>query len=96
MLFCPFIKKDCNPECVFYNNCYEENEPQSCTLYDAADMIRSLGFDDTRLSDYIENIDKHTYETSQNTGSDQTESSYINSRLSSIETTIEEINKKLK
>lgn len=93
--FCPFINGDCKDECTFYNNCYEEREPESCVLYDAADMIRSLGFDDTKLSDYIENIDNHIGNIVDNTGSDQTESGWINTRLSSIENTLDEIKEKI-
>ena len=59
-------------------------------------MIYSLGFDDTKLSDYIENIDKNVYQTSKNTGIDQTDSSYIEGRLSSIEDILDEIKDKLK
>lgn len=94
--FCPFIKDECNPECVFYNNSYNECDQQSCSLFDAANMIYSLGFDDTKLSDYIENIDKNVYQTSKNTGIDQTDSSYIEGRLRSIEDILDEIKNKLK
>ena len=94
--FCPFIKDECNQECVFYNNAYDEEEQQSCSLYDAANMIYSLGFDDTKLSDFVENIDSNLYKVSQNTGTDQTDSSYIRSSISNIESTVDEINDKLK
>lgn len=95
-MFCPFIKGDCESECVFYNNCYNYNNPESCKIYEAVDMIGSFGFEETRLSDYIENIDSNVFKTSENTGIDQTESPYINSRLSSIENMLDEIKDKLK
>lgn len=59
-------------------------------------MVHSLGFDETKLSDYIENIDEHIGEISRNTGTDQTESTYINTRLSNIESILDEIKEKLK
>lgn len=91
-----FFKAECNQECIFYNNAYDENDQQSCSLFDAANMICSFGFDDTKLSDFVENIDSNLYKVSQNTGTDQTDSSYIRSSVSSIENTVDEINDRLK
>lgn len=94
-MFCPFIKGDCVPECIFNNNCSNENDPCNCNLYDAVNMIQSFGFSDTNLEDYLQNIDSALYNINSNTGTDQTDSSYINGRLSNIETLLEEIKQKL-
>lgn len=94
-LFCPFIKGDCVPECIFNNNCFDENDSSNCNLNDAISMIQSFGFADTTLEDYLQNIDSTLESIRSNTGTDQTDSSYINSKLGDIEDLLEEIKKKL-
>lgn len=94
--FCPFIKDDCKDECTFYDSNFDEREPQSCVLYDAADMIRSFGFNDVNLEDYVESINDQACKIAKNTGSDQTESGWINTRLSNIESILDEIKEKMK
>lgn len=94
-MFCPFVNGDCVPECVFNNGCLDENDPYNCNLNDAVSMIQSFGFADTNLEDYLQNIDSTLDTIKSNTGSDQTDSSYINGKLGNIEDMLEEIKKKL-
>lgn len=94
-MFCPFVKGDCVPECIFNNGCLDENDPCNCNLFDAVSMIQSFGFTDTNLEDYLQNIDSTLDTVKSNTGTDQTDSSYINGKLGNIENLLEEIKKKL-
>lgn len=64
-MFCPFIKKDCVSDCVFYSR------NNKCGLLETVSRIES------------------------NTGSDQTESWNINSKLSDISDKLDCIIKKL-
>ncbi len=95
-LFCPFIKGNCKQECVFYNNTHNDGDPYTCMLYDAADMIRSFGFGETRLEDYLQSINDHADDISSNLSSVQTRTSSIDSELSSIRSRLDEVNDKLK
>lgn len=88
-MFCPFLKDECNSECVFNNGCgVNEKDPSNCNLYEASNAIISLGFDERTMESYLESIE-------ENSGKDQTESFDINSKLRTIENIVEEINGKL-
>lgn len=94
-IFCPFVKGNCVPECIFNNGCLDANNPDNCNLYDAVSMIQSFGFSDVNLEDYLQNIDSELDSIRSNTGADQTDSSYIDSKLGRIESLLDEIKLKL-
>lgn len=56
-MFCPFINGDCNVECVFNNNTYEESNSINCNLVEAVRNIQSDGFVERTPKDYIESIE---------------------------------------
>lgn len=90
-MFCPFINGECNIECVFNNGCFSENDPENCNLMDAVRNIQSVGFIERTPKDYCESIEALLKKIDTNTGSDQTDSSYIKSELEDISNKIDKI-----
>ena len=94
-MFCPFVNGDCVSECIFNNGCYDEGDPENCNLMDAVRNIQSDGFIERTPKDYLENIETTLDSIRSNTGSDQTESWEISSKLDEILIKLEEVKKKL-
>lgn len=94
-MFCPFVNGDCNPECIFNNGCFNQDDPENCNLMDAIRNIQSDGFTERTPKDYLESIEKEVQSIQSNTGSDQTESWNINDKLGDILVKLEDIKKKL-
>ena len=84
MAFCPFLNDECNPECVFNNNCFEEGDSENCNLVDAVRNIQSDGFVERTPKDYLESIENKLKNVDSNTGSDQTDSCSILSEIQDI------------
>ena len=95
MAFCPFINGDCNPDCVFNNNCYDEGYSENCNLMDAVRNIQSDGFVERTPNDYLASIESELKSIESNTGYDQTDSSSINSTLDDVLKQLKEISKKI-
>lgn len=68
MAFCPFLNDECNPECVFNNNCFEEGDSENCNLVDAVRNIQSDGFVERTPKDYLESIENKLKNVDSNTG----------------------------
>ena len=94
-MFCPFVKGACVPDCIFNNGCFKENDPENCNLMDAIRNIQSDGFTERSPKDYLESIETHLGTIDYNSGTDHTDSSYINDKIDDILTKLEEIKKKL-
>lgn len=95
MLFCPFVNGDCNPECVFNNNCFDECHSENCNLMDAVRNIQSDGFVDRTPNDYLSSIESKLNSIESNTGYDQTDSSSINNTLDEVLKVLKEIKKEI-
>lgn len=95
MMFCPFIKDECNPECLFNNNCYDEGDSENCSMMDAIRNIQSDGFTERSPRQYMDSIESDLAAIKSNTGSDQTDSYTINSTLDDIKDLLEEIKNKM-
>ena len=94
-MFCPFVNGDCVSECIFNNGCFNEGDPENCNLMDAVRNIQSDGFIERSPKDYLESIETELSSIKSNTGSDQTESWNINSKLDDVVRLLEEIKKSL-
>ena len=94
-MFCPFTNGDCEPDCIFNNGAYDENDPENCNLMDAIRNIQSDGFDDRTPRSFFDNFESDLASIRSNTGSDQTESYSINSTLEDIKGLLKDIKKKL-
>ncbi len=94
-MFCPFVKGDCEVECIFNNGCYQEGDSENCNLMDAVRNIQSDGFTERNPKDYLESIEQKLKGISSNTGSDQTESWGIKSELEDISRKLDQIMKKI-
>lgn len=94
-MFCPFIKGDCVSECIFNNGCGDEGDPENCNLMDAVRNIQSDGFVERTPKDYLESIETTLDSIRSNTGSDQTESWEISSKLDDVLHKLDEIKKKV-
>lgn len=89
MAFCPFLNDECNSECVFNNNCFEEGDSENCNLVDAVRNIQSDGFVERTPKDYLESIENKLKNVDSNTGSDQTDSYSILSEIQNIKKLLE-------
>lgn len=94
-MFCPFVKGDCVSECIFNNGCFNEGDSENCNLMDAVRNIQSDGFVERTPKDYLESIETELSSIRSNTGSDQTESWNIDSKLDDVVRLLEEIKKTL-
>lgn len=94
-MFCPFIKDECNPECLFNNDSFSEGDIENCNFMDAIRNIQSDGFTERSPRQYMDSIEKELRAVSFNTGTDQTDSHSINSTLNDIKDLLEEIKKKM-
>lgn len=90
MAFCPFINDECNPDCVFNNNCFEEGDSENCNLVDAIRNIQSDGFVERSPKDYLEDIEHKLSNIDLNTSSDQTDSYSILSEIRDIKRLLRE------
>lgn len=94
-MFCPLVKGDCVPECIFNNGCFSENDPENCNLMDAIRNIRSDGFDNRSPRDYFDNIEATLASIKSSTSDNQSESLSINNKLDDVLNKLDEIKKKL-
>ena len=90
-MFCPFVKGQCEPDCVFNNNCFDEDADENCNILDAIRNIQSDGFTERSPRDYLDSIESHLNNIDVNSGSDQTDSSYISNKLDDILKILDEI-----
>ena len=91
-MFCPFIKDECNDECVFIG--YNIDLPNNCDLYDAIQVIRSFQAPGNEIDKRLNSIESKLSSIKSNTGSDQTDSYYIHGELRDIKELLSNLTKK--
>lgn len=88
-MFCPFLKGDCNTDCIFFNENGNEKDPYSCNIFDAVNMIQSFGFQERTLESYLAKIESKV-------NSIRSDVSTIDTHTGNIESYTDSINDKVK
>lgn len=86
--FCPFIKGECNDDCIFRGG--NINLPDDCVLYDAIAVLQSLQAPGNQIDIRLSTIEAFLKNIDVNTSSDQTKSWYINNELEEIKNLLKE------
>lgn len=91
-LICPFLQGECDYNCVFNNNCFDDGDKENCDLLDAVQTIRSFQAPDNQVDKRQQEMISELENIRSNTGSDTTDSYYIKELLENIKELLEKKN----
>lgn len=91
-LLCPFLRDECDYNCVFNNGCFGDNDKDNCDLLDAIITIRSFQEPDNQVDRRQQEMISELESIRSNTGSDQTDSYEIKGLLEDVKEILEKKN----